>query len=140
MVDYLAKEGIPISRDRVRNLMRHMGLRAIYQKLRTKIQGEPSERYPCLMDLRLVTAVDEVWVTDITYIPLQQGFLYMVAIVDMFSRNDLSWKLSNSMHTKLCLDALEIAWQLIASQRSSIPIRAANSTLATSWPDRRPRR
>ena len=109
MVDYLAREGIPISRDRVRNLMRRMGLRAIYQKPRTTVPGEPSERYPCLVDLRLVTAVDQVWATDITYIPLQKGFLYLVAIVDLFSRNVLSWKLSNSLDTEFCLQALEMA-------------------------------
>jgi putative transposase len=109
MVDYLAREGIPISRDRVRNLMRRMGLRAIYQIPRTTIPGEPSERYPCLVDLKLVTAVDQVWATDITYIPLHKGFLYLVAIVDLFSRNVLSWKLSNSFDTEFCLEALEMA-------------------------------
>ena len=109
MVDYLARDGIPISRDRVRNLMRRMGLRAIYQKPRTTVPGEPSERYPCLVDLKQVRAVDQVWATDITYIPLQKGFLYLVAIVDLFSRNVLSWKLSNSLDTEFCLDALEMA-------------------------------
>jgi putative transposase len=109
MVDYLAREGIPISRDRVRNLMRRMGLRAIYQKPRTTVPGSPSERFPCLVDLKQVTRVDQVWATDITYIPLQKGFLYLVAIVDLFSRNVLSWKLSNSLDTEFCLDALEMA-------------------------------
>jgi putative transposase len=109
MVDYLAREGIPISRDRVRNLMRRMGLRAIYQKPRTTVPGDPSERFPCLVDLRLVTAVDQIWATDITYIPLQKGFLYLVAIVDLFCRNVLSWKLSNSLDTEFCLDSLEMA-------------------------------
>ena len=109
MVDYLAREGIPISCDRVRNLMRSMGLRAIYPKPRTTVPGKPSERYPCLVDLRLITAVDQVWATGITYIPLQKGFLYLVAIVDLFSRNVLSWKPSNSLDTEFCLDALEMA-------------------------------
>jgi putative transposase len=109
MVDYLARDGIPISRDRVRNLMRRMGLRAIYQKPRTTIPGHPSERFPCLVDLKLVTAVDQVWATDITYIPLQKGFLYLVAVVDFFSRHVLSWRLSNSLDTEFCLDALEMA-------------------------------
>jgi putative transposase len=76
MVLYLARDGIPISRDRVRNLMRCMGLRAIYQKPRTTVPGEPSERFPCLVDVRAVTAPDQVWATDITYIPLRKGFLY----------------------------------------------------------------
>jgi putative transposase len=70
MVGYLARDGIPISRDRVRNLMRRMGLRAIYQKPRTTVPGDPSERFPCLVDISMVTAVDQVWATDITYIPL----------------------------------------------------------------------
>ena len=109
MVDYLAREGIPISRDRARNLMRRMGLRAIYQKPRTTVQGNPSERFPCLVDVSTITAVDQVWATDITYIPLQKGFLYLVAIVDLFSRNVLSWKLSNSLDTEFCLQALEMA-------------------------------
>ena len=75
MVDYLAREGIPISRDRVPNLMRRMGLRSIYQKPHTTVPGEPSERFPCLVDVRAVTAPDQVWATDITYIPLRKGCL-----------------------------------------------------------------
>jgi putative transposase len=109
MVNYLAREGIPISRDRVRNLMRRMGLRAIYQKPRTTVPGDPSERFPCLVDLRQVISVDQVWATDITYIPLQKGFLYLVAIMDLHSRHVLSWKLSNSLDTDFCLEALEMA-------------------------------
>ena len=109
MVDYLAQEGIPISRDRVRNLMRCMGLRAIYQKPRTTVPGDPAERFPCLVDLRQVTTVDQVWAIDITYIPLQKGFLYLVAIMDLHSRHVLSWKLSNSLDTEFCLEALEMA-------------------------------
>ncbi len=109
MVDYLAREGIPISRDRARNLVRRMGLRAIYRKPRTTNPGDPAERFPCLVDLNAVKAVDQVWATDITYIPLQKGFLYLMAIVDLFSRNVLSWKLSNSLDTEFCLDALEMA-------------------------------
>jgi len=109
IVHYLAREGIPISRDRVRNLMRRMGLRAIYQKPRTTIPGEPSIRYPCLVDLNKITEPDQVWATDITYIPLRKGFLYLVAIVDLYSRHVLSWKLSNSLDTEFCLDALDMA-------------------------------
>ena len=109
IVHYLAREGIPISRDRVRNLMRRMGLRAIYQKPRTTIPGEPSIRYPCLVDLNSITEPDQAWATDITYIPLRKGFLYLVAIVDLYSRHVLSWKLSNSLDTEFCLDALEMA-------------------------------
>ncbi|MFN5463758.1 MAG: transposase [Cyanobacteriota bacterium] len=61
------------------------------------------------MDISTFTAVDQVWATDITYIPLQKGFLYLVAFVDLFSRNVLSWRLSNSLDTEFCLGALEMA-------------------------------
>jgi putative transposase len=109
MVAYLGRDGIPISRERVRNLMHRMGLRAIYQRPRTTVPGAPSERYPCLVDLKAITAVDQVWATDITYIPLQKGFLYLVAIMDLHSRHVLSWKVSNSLDTEFCLEALEMA-------------------------------
>ena len=109
MVDYLDREGIPISRDRLRNLMRRMGLRAVYQKPLTTVSGDPSVRFLCLVDLNQVRAVDQVWATDITTIPLQKGFLYLVAIMDLFSRNVLSWKLTGSLDTEFCLQALEMA-------------------------------
>jgi putative transposase len=75
MVEYLAKEGIPISCDRVRNPMHCMGFRAIYQKPRTTIAGDLAKRFPCLVDLKLVAAVDQAWATDIIYMTLQKGFL-----------------------------------------------------------------
>jgi putative transposase len=61
------------------------------------------------VDLNQVTTIDQVWATDITYISLQKGFLYLVAVVDLFSRHVLSWKLSNSLDTEFCLDALDMA-------------------------------
>ncbi len=109
MVQYLARDGIPICRDRVRNLMRPMGLRAICQKPRITLPGEPSERFPCLVELQLLTAPDQAWATEVTCIPLRKGFLYLVAIVDLFSRRVLSWKLSNSLDIELSLEALEMA-------------------------------
>ena len=89
--------------------MRRMGLRAIYQKPSTTIPGSPSERFPCLVDLDKIISIDQVWATDITYIPLRKGFLYLVAIMDLFSRNILSWQLSNILDTQFCMDALEMA-------------------------------
>jgi putative transposase len=109
MVDYLANEGIPIGRDRIRHLMRRKGLRAISQKPRTTIPGQRSERFPCLFDLKQITEVGQIWAADITYIPLQKGFLYLVAIMDLHSRHVLSWKLSHSLDTEFCLEALEMA-------------------------------
>ena len=140
MVEYLAREGILISRDRVRNLLRRMGLRAIYQKPLTTIAGDPAKRFPCLVDLKLVMAVDQVWATDITYIPLHKDFLNLVAIVDLLSRNIISWKLSNSQETEFCLIPWRSHWKAAANQGSSTPIRAASSLLLTSWPSRRGRK
>ena len=84
-------------------------VQAIYQRSRTTVSGNPSERYPCLVDFRELTWVEQVWATDITDIPLQKGFLYLVAIIDLHSRHVLSWKLSNSLDTEFCLEALEMA-------------------------------
>ena len=139
IVHYLAREGIPISRDRVRDLSGRMGLRAIYQKPRTTIPGSPSERFPCLVDLDKVTSIDQVWATDITYIPMRKGFLYLVAIMDLISKNVLNWKLSNSMDTQFCMDALEMA--LASGRRLELFIltRVVNSPLPTKWPSCRQR-
>ena len=109
IVHSLAREGIPISRDQVRNLTRRAGLRSIYQKPRTTIPGSPFVRFSCLVDLDKFTSVDQLWATDITYIPLRKGFLYLVAIVDLFSRHIINWNLSNSLDTQFCMDALEMA-------------------------------
>ena len=62
-----------------------------------------------MVELDNITSIDQVWATDITYIPLRKGFLYLVAIMDLISRNVLSWKLSNSLDTQFCMDALEMA-------------------------------
>ena len=125
--------------------MRRMGLRAIYQKPRTTVPGAPSERLPCLVDLSTVTPVDQVLATDITYIPLQKGILYQVAVVDLFSRNVLSWQLSISLDTEFCPEALEIALggkckpEIIHSdqdcQFTSSPFvaRLQDTEIKTSW-------
>ena len=112
MVDYLAREGIPISRDRVRNLMRRMGLRAIYRKPRITIPADPAdpaERFPCLVDLNAVTSVDEVWATDITYIRTHEGWLYLAVVLDLFSRQVIGWSMGSRIDTELVLNALLMA-------------------------------
>ncbi|QNJ30624.1 integrase [Synechococcus sp. PROS-9-1] len=140
MVDYLARDGIPISRDRVRNLMRCMGLRAIYRKPRTTVPGDPLERFPCLVDLKQTTRVDQFWATAITYIPLQKGFLYVVAVV-ICSPGTCS---AGSSRTALTRSSASMPWRWrwrqAASQRSSTPTRAASSPLLSLWPGCRPRR
>lgn len=75
LVGFQNRDGIPISRERIRNLIRRMGLRAIHLKPRTTVPGEPPVRFPCLVDVRGVTAPDQVWATDITDIPRRKGYL-----------------------------------------------------------------
>lgn len=118
IVHYLARDGSPIRRDRVRSLLHRRGLRAIYQKPRKTIQGSLSERFPCLVDLDKITYIDQAWATEITYTPMRKGFLYLVAINNLYSRYVLSWKLSNSMDTQICMEGLEMnlasgSWQEI---------------------------
>jgi hypothetical protein len=133
MVHDLANEGIRIGRDRVRNLMRRMGLRAIDQKPRTTVPGQPSERFPCLVDLKPITAVDQVWATDITYIPLQKGFLYLVAIMDSTPGTGSA----GSSPTALTRSSVWRPWRwpsvLTESHRSSTPTRAASTPPQNSW-------
>ncbi len=109
MTRWLRREGETISRKRVRRLMRLLGLQAVYQRPRTS-QPNPEHRiYPYLLRDLEITRPDHVWCTDVTYIPLQRGFLYLVAVMDWASRKVLSWRLSNSLEPSFCVEALEEA-------------------------------
>ena len=89
--------------------MRKMGLAAIYPKPKTSGMGKPSKTYPYLLKGLSITRPNHVWATDITYIRLNKGFVYLVAVMDWFSRYVLSWELSNSLDVFFCLSALERA-------------------------------
>jgi len=89
--------------------MRLMGLKAIYPKKNLSKQGQGHKIYPYLLDNVDVIRPNQVWSTDITYIPLKGGFFYLIAVMDWFSRYVLSWKLSNTMDVDFCVDALEEA-------------------------------
>ena len=102
----LERQGTPVSRKRVQRLMRLMGLRAIYRRPRTS-QPAPERRvYPYLLRDLAITRPNEVWAADITYLPMARGFLYLVAIMDWHSRYVLAWRLSNTLETGFCTDAL----------------------------------
>ena len=102
----LERQGTPVSRKRVQRFMRLMGLRAIYRRPRTS-QPAPERRvYPYLLRDLAITRPNEVWATDITYLPMARGFLYLVAIMDWHSRYVLAWRLSNTLETGFCTDAL----------------------------------
>jgi len=109
MKRWLVREGYCVSRKRVRRLMRKMGLEAVYQQPRTTVPDPEHRVYPYLLRNREIERADEVWCSDVTYIPLRRGFLYLVAIQDWASRKVLSWRLSNTMDASFCVEALEAA-------------------------------
>jgi putative transposase len=105
----LRTEGRPINRKRVQRLMRLMGIAAIGPKPRTSKPTPGHKIYPYLLRDLVIDRANQVWAADITYLPMQRGFLYLVAIIDWASRAVLAWRLSNSMDVSFCLDALDEA-------------------------------
>jgi putative transposase len=112
MARYLQREGVSIGRHRVRRLMRVMGLHAIYRKPNTSKPNPEHKIYPYLLRNLKIAKANHVWCADITYIPMQNGFLYLVAVMDWATRHVLSWRLSNSMDTSFCIEALQEAINL----------------------------
>ena len=100
-----------VNRKRTQRLMRQMGLVAIYPKPNTSGKHPEHKIYPYLLNDLEVNHVNQAWSTDITYIPMARGFLYLVAVMDWYSRYVLSWALSNTLHTAFCIEALEAALQ-----------------------------
>lgn len=109
LADELRANGLQVGRDRVRRLMRQMGIRAIYARPRTSIQAQDHPVYPYLLQGETIDRPNQVWCSDITYIPMRRGFAYLVVIMDWQSRAILSWRLSNTLDTSFCLDALRAA-------------------------------
>ncbi|MBP2151652.1 putative transposase [Xanthobacter flavus] len=93
----------------MRRLMARMGLAAIYQRPKTTVRHPQHRVFPNLLRNMAIDEPDQVWCADITYIPMRRGFLYLVAIMDWHSRRVLSWRLSNTMETDFCIEALEEA-------------------------------
>ena len=109
MTRWLRRQGDTVSRKRVHRLMRLLGVHAIFQRPRTS-QADPGHRvYPYLLRDLQITRPNHVWCTDVTYIPLQRGFLYLVAVMDWASRKVLSWRLSTTLDARFCVDALHEA-------------------------------
>jgi putative transposase len=109
MTAWLERQGQPVNVKRVRRLLRLMGLEAIYPKPRLSRPGVTLQRYPYLLRDLPITQIDQVWSTDITYVRMRRGFLYLVAVLDWYSRYVLAWELSNTLEGTFCLDALEEA-------------------------------
>lgn len=110
---YLRKvKGIHINIKKVDRLMNLMGLQAVYPKKNLSIPNVSHKKYPYLLSGMEINEVNQVWSTDITYIRLGKGFVYLCAVIDWHSRYILSWKLSNTLDTSFCLDALEEALKI----------------------------
>jgi putative transposase len=109
MTNWLVHQGHPVNRKRVARLMQLMGLQAIYPKPNTSRKHPEQKIYSYLLRGVEIVAPDQVWSTDITYLRMRQGFLYLTAIIDWFSRYVLAWRLSNSLDSLFCIETLQEA-------------------------------
>jgi putative transposase len=109
MRDMLVNEGIAIGRVHVRALMRRMGIEALYRRPRTSKPAPGHKIYPYLLRDMAIVRPNQVWATDITYIPMARGFVYLVVVLDWFSRRALSWRVSITLEADFCIEAVEEA-------------------------------
>jgi putative transposase len=112
MTAVLERAGESVNRKRVQRLMRLMGLEGLFPGRRTSLAEPGAKAYPYLLRDRTLTRIDEVWSSDITYVPMRHGFMYLTAVIDWYSRYVLSWRLSNTMDVGFCLEALDEALSL----------------------------
>jgi putative transposase len=109
MTERLRRLGYAVNPKRIQRLMRIMGLQAVYPKPRTTVPAKDHRVYPYLLRGLRVVAPNQAWCADITYVPMVQGFMYLVAVMDWFSRYVLSWELSNTLDGAFCLEVLRSA-------------------------------
>ena len=109
MTAHFVRAGYSINRKRMQRLMRIMGLEGLFPGRKTTIPAPEHKVYPYLLRGLTVDRPDQVWCSDITYVPLRRGFLYLVAVMDWYSRHVLAWRLSNTMESTFCIEALEAA-------------------------------
>ena len=109
MTAVLRREGLPVNRKRIKRLMRVMALEAIYQKPITSRKHPDHKVYPYLLRGLVIDRPNQVWCADITYIPMAKGFVYLVAVMDWFSRRVLAWRVSITLETDFCVEALQDA-------------------------------
>jgi putative transposase len=107
--DFLRREGHAVGRKHVATLMRRMGIEALYRKPNTSRRKRGDQIYPYLLRGLAITVPNQVWAMDITYIPMARGFVYLAAVMDWHSRRVLAWRVSNSLETSFCIDAVEEA-------------------------------
>lgn len=109
--DMLRRQGSAVGHARVARLMKKMGIEAIYRKSNTSRRNFAHKVYPYLLRNQTIDRVNQVWAMDITYLPMKRGFLYLAAVIDWHSRKILSFRLSNTMHTDFCIEAVHEAIQ-----------------------------
>jgi putative transposase len=107
MHQFLLRAGYSVNIKRVRRLCRLMGLEAIYPKPNLSKPMNETVKYPYLLRGKKITQCNQVWSTDITYIPMAKGFMYLTAVIDWYSRYVLAWDVSNSMDTEFCVNVLD---------------------------------
>jgi putative transposase len=107
--DWLEDEGHRVNRKRMQRLMRTMGLAALYPKRNLSLANQAHKVYPYLLRNLAIDRPNQVWATDVTYIPMARGFVYLVAIMDWYSRRVLTWRVSNTLDTSFCVEALNEA-------------------------------
>jgi len=120
----LKDEGHAIGRRHVVTLMRRMGIEAIYRKPRTSLPDHAHKIYPYLLSQVAIERPNQAWAADITYLPMAKGFVYLVAILDLYSRKVMAWRTNNTLPSDFCLEALQEAiarlpYLLMASSRAS---------------------
>ena len=139
IVAWLKYQDHTVNRKRVRRLMCIMGLKAIYRRPRTSKPAPSNKIYPYLLSGMAITRPNQVWAADITYIPMARGFLYLVAIIDWYSRYVLSWRLSNTMDAGFCRGfgrGTQERSTGYLQHRSGIPVSPAscnNTELGSAW-------
>ena len=127
MTAQLRRQGYAVNHKRVQRLLQVMDIQAIYPKRRTSIADKGHKVYPYLLRNLTITRPNQVWSADITYIRMLRGFMYLVAIIDWYSRYVVAWQLSNTLDGRFCLDTLKQSLAQGRPERSSTPTKAFNS-------------
>ena len=112
ITEQLNKDDVDITRKQVRRIMKKMGLRALYPKRNLSKPRKGHKIYPYLLRNKIIALPNQAWATDITYIKINGSYVYLMAILDLYSRKVLSWRISNTMDTNFCVEALEEAISL----------------------------
>ena len=109
ITEELKRNGHQVNRKRIRRIMHNLNIQAIYPKLNLSISNKQHKKYPYLLSGIAIEHVNQVWASDITYLRLKRGVIYLAAVMDVFSRKVLSWKISNTLDRSFCIEALNEA-------------------------------